>query len=135
MLNMTNTLHLALLFYILFCIVWHIYLYLMHTSLYSNCLWRCQAMPRPPSGLMVLCAIQVVQRDTKMCNGFRPSQFMQVILNLENCLISSLNDYCKQKKTPEISYRGSSRLVLSHFDRTGGPGLPALHCVKKFLFL
>ncbi len=43
--------------------------------------------------------------------GFRPSQFMQGILYLENRLISGLKDYCKRKETPENDYLDSYRLV------------------------
>ena len=47
--------------------------------------------------------------------AFRPSQFMPGILYLENHLISSLNDYCKRKETPEKCYLESSRLAGPHF--------------------
>ena len=43
---------------------------------------------------------------------FRPSQFYAGYQYLENYLVSSLNDYCKRKKTPKIGYLDSSRPVL-----------------------
>ncbi len=61
-------------------------------------------------------------------------QFYAGILYLENHLISSLNDYCKRKETPESlklvfwTVLDMSSLIL---DRAGGPGLTALHRVDQ----
>ena len=54
---------------------------------------------------------------------FRPSQSYARYSYPENYLVSSLNDYCKRKKTPKIGYLDSSKPVLPYFrpGRRAGP--------------
>jgi hypothetical protein len=66
---------------------------------------------------------QVVQRGTKICLCFSSESICAVNLYLESHFISSLNDNCKRKKTPENGYLDSSRLVKYHFRPNRGTGL------------
>ena len=65
---------------------------------------------------------QVVQRANQNCPGFLSESIFTGHLYLEKCSISSLNDYCKRKKTPENGYLDSSRLAWSHFRPSRGTG-------------
>jgi hypothetical protein len=59
----------------------------------------------------VLRTEQVVQRGAKIGPRFSSESIYAGNSNLENYLISSLNDNCKRKKTPENGYLDSFRLV------------------------
>ena len=78
--------------------------------------------------LFVPLALQVEQRGTKMCPGFSSESIYAGNFYLENYLISSLNDFCKRKKTPENGYLDSSRLVWPHFRPNRGTGP---HCFTQ----
>jgi hypothetical protein len=55
--------------------------------------------------------VQVMQRGAKICPRSSSESIYAGNLYLENYLISSLNDNCKRKETPENGYVDSFRLV------------------------
>ena len=57
-----------------------------------------------------------------MCPGFSSESIYAGNFYLENYLISSLNDFCKRKKTPENGCLDSSRLVWPHSRPSRGTG-------------
>jgi hypothetical protein len=72
-----------------------------------------------------LCLYQVVATAPKRCPDFSSESIYAGILYLENHLISSLNDYCKRKETPQNGKLESSRLewLLFRPSRISGPHL------------
>ena len=67
---------------------------------------------------------QVLQRGSETCPQFSSESIYAGNFYLENYLTSSLNDFCKRKKTPENGYLASFRLVWSNFRPNRGTGPP-----------
>ena len=74
------------------------------------------------------------EQRPKDAQPFRQSQYMPGFLYLENYLISSLNNNCKRKETPEYGYLDTSRLCSLILNRAGGggAGLTVLHRAQLF---